>query len=93
VPPEVDNLMEIIKIKNQLKKIMVKRMEYNGTNMFIAFHENSPIDPVKIINLNRSGKLPGMKFTPDFKLLVPIPGLKTNEIIDKAKNLLEELMN
>jgi len=93
VPPEVDNLMEIITVRNYLKGIMVKKMEYDGTNMFIAFHENSPVDPLKIINLNRNGKLPGMKFTPDFKLLVSMPGLKKNEIIDKAKNLLEELIN
>ena len=92
-PPEVDNLVEIIRIRNQLKNVMAKKMEYDGKNMFIAFHQNSPINPEKIVDLSRSRKLQGLKFTPDFKLLVSMPGLKKNEIIDKAKNLLEELMN
>jgi len=92
-PPEVDNLVEIIRIRNQLKNVMAKKMEYDGKNMFIAFHQSSPINPEKIVDLSRSRKLQGVKFTPDFKLLVSMPGLKKNEIIDKAKNLLEELMN
>ena len=92
-PPEVDNLVEIIRIRNQLKSLMAKKMEYDGKNMFIAFHQNSPINPEKIVDLSRSRKSRGVKFTPDFKLLVSMPGLKKNEIIDKAKNLLRELMN
>jgi len=35
VPLQVNNLMDIIRVKNMLKKILGKRMEYDGREMFI----------------------------------------------------------
>ena len=74
VPPQVDNLMDIIRIKNVLKKILAKRMEYGGREMSIEFSENSPVDPVRIITLSQK-KFSGMRLTPDYKLIVSMPGL------------------
>ncbi|MCK4534635.1 MAG: hypothetical protein KAT81_03825, partial [Syntrophobacterales bacterium] len=90
VPPQVDNLMDIIRVKNMLKKILGKRMEYNGREMFIDFCENSPVDPARIMELSQK-KLSGMKLTPDYRLSVSMPGLEGKDITGRAKDLLGEL--
>ncbi|MBW2562008.1 MAG: transcription-repair coupling factor, partial [Deltaproteobacteria bacterium] len=90
VPPQVDTLMDIIRIKNRLKKILGKKMEYNGTEMCITFREDSPVNPARIIELSqeRSG---GVRFTPDNRLIVSMQGLEEKDIIGRAKDLLGEL--
>jgi len=90
VPPQVGNLMDIIRVKNMLKKILGKRMEYNGREMFIDFCENSPVDPARIMELSQK-KLMGMKLTPDYRLSVSMPGLEGKDITNRAKYLLGEL--
>jgi len=90
VPPQVHNLMDIIRVKNMLKKILGKRMEYDGREMFIDFCEDSPVDPARIMELSQK-KLRGMRLTPDYRLFIPIPGLEGKDITDRAKHLLGEL--
>ena len=87
-PTEVDTLFELIRVRNQLKEIMVKKMEYDGRNMVMAFHQNSPVDPERIIGLVKSRQYEGSKLTPDLRLFLPMPGLKKKDIIAKAKDLL-----
>ncbi|MCD6485986.1 MAG: transcription-repair coupling factor [Syntrophobacterales bacterium] len=91
VPPQVDNLMDIIRIKNILKKIMGVRMEYNGREMFIDFREDSPVDPARIVELSQRNAKGEIRFTPDGRLTVFMPGLEGRNIIDGAKHLLGEL--
>jgi transcription-repair coupling factor (superfamily II helicase) len=83
--------MDIIRVKNMLKKILGKRMEYDGREMFIDLCEDSPVDPARIMKLSQK-KLRGMRLTPDYRLIVPIPGLEGKDITDRAKHLLGELV-
>jgi len=90
IPPQVDTLMDIIRIKGRLRKILGKKMEYNGTDLSITFREDTPVDPVRIIGMaqERSG---GVRFTPDNRLIVSMPDLGGRDIIRQAENLLGEL--
>lgn len=90
IPPQVDTFMDIIRIKNRLRKILVKKMEYNGTELCISFREDSPVDPSRIIGLSQE-KSRGVRFTPDNRLIVSMPDLEGEDIIDRAKDLLGEL--
>ena len=90
IPPQVANLMDIIRIRNSLKEIMGEKMTYDGKNMTIFFHKKSTIDPSKIIKLSQK-KLRGLKFTPDYRLSVPAPGLQGREAIERAQALLADL--
>lgn len=92
IAPQVENLLKVISVRNLLKGIWGKKMEYDGKNIFITFHKDSPIEPEKIIELSRK-KIKGLRFTPDFKLHVPMPGLDGDEILRRAKGLLGELNN
>jgi transcription-repair coupling factor (superfamily II helicase) len=87
VPPEVEHLFEVIRIKHLLKTIKGKKMGYDGKNLFIFFHEKSPVDPAKLIELSRK-KLRGMRLTPNYKLYLSAPNLAGEAIIREARGLL-----
>ncbi|MBN1383089.1 MAG: transcription-repair coupling factor [Deltaproteobacteria bacterium] len=92
LPPEAETLLELISLRNLLKMLKGKRMEYDGKNMTIHFHQYSPLEPEKILKMAAT-KQKGLKLTPDFKLYVPMAGLQKNDIIDKARGLLFELIH
>ena len=90
VPLEVDNLLAVIGIRNLLKTLKGKRMGYDGKVMSVFLRENSPIDPARIVELYRR-KVKGVQLTPDLKLTIPTPGLKGEEILGRARELLQSL--
>jgi len=90
LPQEVQNLIEVISLRNLMKGLMAEKMEYDGRNMILAIHKSSPIDPLKLIELSRK-KWKGMRFTPDHRLFIPMPDLQEWQVIEAAKRLLEEL--
>ncbi|MFH2119074.1 MAG: transcription-repair coupling factor [Pseudomonadota bacterium] len=90
VPPEVDNLLAVIGIRNLLKTLKGKKMGYDGRAMSVFLHERSPIDPVRIIEMYR-GKVRGVQLSPDLKLTIPMPGLKGSAVLTQARELLQEL--
>ncbi len=92
IPAEVENLIEVIRIRNLLKIAKGTKMGYDGTCMFIAFHRASPVDPDKIVRMTQD-KLMDVRLTPDMKLYISMPGLQGEEIIEKAKGLLQILVH
>jgi transcription-repair coupling factor len=92
IVPQVENLLEIISVRNLLKSISGRKMEYNGENLSISFSEESSINPEKIIELSRK-KTSKIRFTPDFRLHIPIPSLDGDKVLRHAKGLLRELSN
>jgi transcription-repair coupling factor (superfamily II helicase) len=66
-------------------------MGYDGRNLFIFFHEKSPLDPAKLLELSRK-KLKGLRLTPDYKLYLPAPNLTGDAIIREARGLLQSLL-
>jgi transcription-repair coupling factor (superfamily II helicase) len=89
---QTENLLQVIGIRNMLKSILGKKLEFDGKNIQIAFHQESPIDPGKIIRLAQA-KNRKVKFTPDLKLRVSVPPTTGTGILDEARNLIRELMN
>ena len=92
IPPEVENLFELIHIRNLLAAIRGKKMRYDGKNMCIDFHPDSPVNPSKIVELTRK-KGKGVTLSPDFKLIVFMPDLRAREITGQARELLQRLMD
>jgi len=92
VPPQADNLLDVIRIRNLATQVMAKRIDYDGKNLTISFFRSSALNPEKIVGLVRP-KTRGMRFTPDFKLHLPVPGLSHGEVIGETKGLLKELLN
>ena len=90
VPEEIDNLLEVIRIRNMLKTMKGRKMGYDGKQVVISFQSDSPIDPARILKLSRT-VAKGVKLTPDFKLVVPLPGLTGKKITAAIKELLAAL--
>lgn len=90
VDPRVENLLEVIGIRNTLKSIRGKRMEYDGKRMLLAFQKDSSVDPSRIVGLTRED--PRARLTPDFTLTVSSPALEGTGAIREAKVLLERLI-
>ena len=90
VPPEVENLLSVISVRNLLKGLKGTKMGYDGRAMTVALQEKSPIDPRRIIDMYK-GKVRGVQLTPDLKLTVPMPDLKGPEILVRARELLHSL--
>lgn len=90
VPPEVENLLSVIGIRNLLKTLKGKKLGYDGKVMTVFLQEKSPVDPRRIIDLYRR-KVRGVQLTPDLKLTIPMPQLKGVEILNRARELLQEL--
>jgi transcription-repair coupling factor (superfamily II helicase) len=90
IPQQVENLLQVIDIRNTLRAISGKRMDYNGSNFQIAFRNETPVSPEKIVRLTRR-RDKKVKFSPDMKLSVTMPGLSGGEIINSARELLLEL--
>jgi transcription-repair coupling factor (superfamily II helicase) len=87
---ETENLIAVIRIRNLLKSIKGKKMGYNGKEVTLTLQENSPVDPMRIIELYNK-KLRGVRLTPDHKLTVPVPALAGREILSRSYELIEEL--
>jgi len=92
VPPVVENLFEVIRIRNLLKVAKGMKMGYDGKHMFISFHRNSAIDPADIIRMSQDKSL-DVRLTPDLKLYVSMPGLQGEQILERAKGLLHTLIH
>jgi transcription-repair coupling factor (superfamily II helicase) len=92
IPPEIENLFEVIRIRNLVKVAKGTRMGYDGRHMFISFHRDSPVDPQKIIRMSQ-GNMKDVRLTPDLKLYVSMPGLHGDQIIERAKSLLHMLIH
>jgi transcription-repair coupling factor (superfamily II helicase) len=90
-PSEVQNLMEVIRLRNRLKKLMVMRMDYDGAVMTMTFHRESPVDPLRIVALSRDSQFNGMHLTPDYRLSLPVAGARGEDIITRAEGLLDKL--
>jgi transcription-repair coupling factor (superfamily II helicase) len=88
----MENLFEVISVRNLLKVIKGKKMGYDRKNLFIVFRPDSTLDPEKLVGFVRSGGK-DVKLTPDHKLTVSLPGLKPDEIAGQAKGLLRSLMH
>ena len=91
IPQEVMNLFDVIRIRNLMKKIKGRKMSYDGKCFFIMLQPDSPIDPMKILEMTRK-KNKGVTLTPDYKLYIQKEGLSEPDILPAAHRLLEALL-
>jgi transcription-repair coupling factor (superfamily II helicase) len=90
LPQNVENLLQVINIRNLLKPLAGRKMGYDGKFLYIFFRKTSPLDPSRIMALYRK-KTRELRFTPDYKLFIPAPGLTPPEILKQALLLLKML--
>ncbi len=89
-PQSALHLLRVISLRNRLKPLKAKKMGCDGKFLYIHFRESSPVDPSSIIALSRK-KIKDLRFTPDFKLFLPIGPDTPEDILEAADNLLKML--
>ncbi|WP_367360206.1 transcription-repair coupling factor [Syntrophus buswellii] len=90
LPPEVANLLGVIRLRSRLKGIRARKMGYDSKQIFIFFSADTPVEPDRILALARR-KYRGLRLTPDYKLYIPLPGLQGQEILSAAGEVLRLL--
>ena len=91
VPAEVDNLLQVIAIRNVLKSLRGKKLIHDGRFLTIAFAPDTPVDPARIVAL--AGKrTKGLRLTPDWRLIVPVSALGEGPPAATVKRFLATLM-
>ncbi len=92
MPQESINLFEIVALRGLLKKAHITKLEQGPKNLTISFHETTPVGPEIILELISTNKN-GARFTPDSRLIFPIPNnLPQSQIIQEAQNLIQSFL-
>ncbi|HJV33963.1 transcription-repair coupling factor [Geomonas sp.] len=81
-------LLEVMRIRVLLKKLLVKEIELAGSELVLSFHERTPVSPDAIMALLRKEK-GKYRFTPDFRLFARIADSSFDGVLAEARNLLK----
>jgi len=84
-------LLEVMRIRVQLKRLLVKEIELAGSELVLSFHERTPVSPDSITALLRKEK-GKYRFTPDFRLHARIADSSFDGVLSAARNLLKCLV-
>jgi transcription-repair coupling factor (superfamily II helicase) len=89
-PKEVENLLEVIKVKILLTRLSIKKFEESPSQFVLTFDESTPVSPQKVLNFvhQREGK---SRLTPDSKLIVEGWPDMRKDPFGAAKSLLQAL--
>jgi transcription-repair coupling factor (superfamily II helicase) len=84
-------LLEVMRIRVLLKKLLVKEIELAGKELVLSFHERTPVSPDAITSLLRKEK-GKYRFTPDFRLHARVADGSFEGVLAEARNLLNNLV-
>ncbi len=90
VPSEVENLLAIIHLRNRLQRLKAKKASFDGTLALIQLQADTPLNPARLLDLSRKA-FPGLRLTPDQKLLVPLDLRPDRPVTDRFRDLLSAL--
>jgi len=91
LPLTVTYLLETMKLRIYLRKLLVKRLEFTGRQLVFAFHEKTPVSPDTIIGLIRNSPK-NYQFSPDFVFTAIVADTSFEGVLAVARNLLKRLV-
>ena len=83
-------LLEIMRIRVSLKRLLVKEIELAGSDLVLSFHERTGVSPDAITALLRKDK-GKYRFTPEFRLYARITDSSFDGVLAETRNLLKYL--
>jgi len=84
-------LLEVMRLRVILKRLLVKEIELAGSDLVLSFHERTPVSPDAITALLRKEK-GKYRFTPEFRLYARITDSSFDGVLREARNLLKCLV-
>ncbi len=88
IPPPLENLLEVVRGKNLLKKFLITSLEYNNREIALAFHPEASTSLEKIFALIESDAS-RFSFSPDLKLRIAFGKKKSwRDVLSEVRNIL-----
>ncbi|MDY6855596.1 MAG: transcription-repair coupling factor [Thermodesulfobacteriota bacterium] len=86
IPLFVENLLELVKIKNLLKKFLITGIDYNGKEVVLSFDPKAEASVPRIVELiTKEPKR--FRFSPDLKFAIAFEGNDWKNIYKEVKEL------
>jgi len=90
-PLPVSYLLDTMRLRIHLRLLLVKKLEWDGKNVLVFFHEKTPVSPDVILGLIR--RTPDIyRFSPDFILSARMRDNTFEGILSGARKLLKSLV-
>lgn len=83
-------LLDVMKLKLQMRRMLIREVESAGTRIIFSFHQKTPVSPDLIIGLIRQHPKK-YQFTPEFRLIVEASDTSFDGVIQEARNVLKRL--
>jgi transcription-repair coupling factor (superfamily II helicase) len=90
LPPATEFLLAVMRLRLQLKRLLVKEIEQPGDRLILSFHQKTPVPPDTIIGLIRQ-QPKKYQFTPDFRLVVMLKDTSFDGVLAEAAKLCDLL--
>jgi transcription-repair coupling factor (superfamily II helicase) len=90
LPPEADNLVEVIRLKVRARRLGVAVIEQQNGELVFTAAEQSQVDPRRLLNLlKQAGR--GLRVAPGHRIHAPAPKGDAQKLISAARNVLASL--
>lgn len=86
-PQETRHLFAVMRLKMDLKKIFVEKLEQGPANLVFHFHAKTPVTPEQLISFV-SRKHNNARLTPEGKLVITVGQMNGQQALDKARTLI-----
>jgi transcription-repair coupling factor (superfamily II helicase) len=90
VPPPVENLIEVMKIRRALVALRATAFDYTGRELVLAFDEKPRVDPERVLELLRADPA-AYRVTPDNRVIWLTGPLPPDRVLPEAWELLNRL--
>jgi transcription-repair coupling factor (superfamily II helicase) len=88
LPAEVDNLVEILRLRRKLQKLLIRDLSFDGKDLVLTFDPRTKVDPQRLLFLSgREPKKYRLAGENKFKMRVP----DREKVLSQAQGLLELL--
>ena len=88
IPLLLENLMEVIEIRNFLKKFLITSVDYNGRQIILSFDPGAEASLGKILELVTSDQK-RFRFSPDLRLSINFNNDNWRSILNEVRNVLK----
>ncbi len=91
MPAETANIIGIVSLKPELLRLAATKLEQGPEKLVLTLSDTTPVDPVKLLDLNREGALK-IKMLPDNRLIIGGLDPRGDTILEEAKKTLQSLV-
>lgn len=90
-PEELENLFDVIRIRNYLQALKIRKLAYNGKEFIMQFSPSTPVEPKRIMGIIKKTGNRG-RISPDYVLSLPFPHLTGRMIPNRIMELIQALI-